>query len=47
MGQVKGRDLGSLSCTCKYFMQTGLVESVAESQVNAIPRAKGIKPNTL
>lgn len=43
--QVKGRDLGALAHTCKFFYKTSLVDKVAQEQLRQIPRAKGVKPD--
>lgn len=39
------QQLGMLETTCSFFYKTGIAERVALTQLKAIPRAKGLRPN--
>jgi len=44
LGYLGPTEIGLMETTCRYFLESGIIEQVARHNLKSIPRAKGLTP---
>lgn len=44
LGYLGPAEIGLMETTCRYFLESGIIEQVARHNLRSIPRAKGLTP---
>lgn len=44
LGYLGPTEIGLMETTCRYFLESGVIEQVARHNLKSIPRAKGLTP---